>query len=149
MNPIYQVAIAQVARIEALHESTGRHLIRTETIKEAVRERIDIGGVNEESDYLIDVGIGQVVQSVLYSKGYRSVQTGYFVNLDKCENPFYLTNLLNNAEVEEKAKIGIKQRIDAIRHTYCDGQYRFDANGDLIQPLTEEEFNEMLRRDAI
>ena len=149
MNNVWRVAIKQIEIAEQLMEGQGKHLIRTDSIRERIKDRMNLAGVDDDSDYLVDVGIGQVIQSVLYSRDYRSVQTGYFVNLAKCDNPTYLNRLLANAETAEDAKTRIRMRIKELREQACDQQYRFDINGNIIKPMTPEEFDRMLEEDAI
>lgn len=149
MNNVWRLVINQVEIAEQTMEGQGKHLIRTDRIKQRVKDRLGVAGVDDDSDYLVDVGIQQVIQSVLYSRDYRSVKTGFFVNLAKCDNPTYLNKLLTNAETAEDAKTRIRMRIKELRAQALDQQFRFDINGNIITPMTPEEFDKMLEEDAI
>ena len=67
----------------------GKHLLRTDTIFRLVTSHIDLTDELPEREELMSIGIKQVIQSRLYAHGYFSIQTGYFVNVEQCENLYY------------------------------------------------------------
>lgn len=142
-----------ISDIEVALESKGKHIIKTKTIRERTLGCVEIKGVNDDSDYLADVGLGQVIQSQLYTKGYRSVRNGFFVNLDRCEDIEYLQKLLENADTTANDKIMIRNRIKSLRDKKLSGQIEFDIIGNVVNglniPMNESEFMERLEGDSL
>lgn len=153
MKNISFVVDFSIGSIESEMESGGKHVIKTETIKNRVLSRVEIGGINDDSDYLTDVGLAQIIQQRLYYRGYRSVRTGKFVNLDRCEDIDYLQQMLENADISAQEKICVAKRIKKIRDEKLSGQIEFTIDGSILSglhvPLSEEEFIEKLEKDAI
>lgn len=139
--------------IEAELMTTGRHVIRTATIKTRAQGYHPSGYRTSDDDinYLADNGMAQVIQSRLFSRGYRSIRTGLFINIDTCTNIEYLRIILNNAEqtAEEKAKVAARLKI------LLDGQSGMKFDPETMDFLgwqekpTEESFVADLEADAI
>ena len=95
--------------------------------------------------------MAQVIQSRLFSRGYRSIRTGLFINIDTCTNIEYLRIILNNAEqtAEDKAKVAARLK------TLLDGQSGMKFDPETMDFLgwqekpTEESFMMDLEADAI
>lgn len=64
--------------------------------------------------YLAEVGIQQVIQSVLNSNGFYSVANGFFVSLHECKNLVRLKIMLKNASRREESAEGTKDTMEAI-----------------------------------
>ena len=153
MKNISFVVDFSIGSIESEMEASGKHVIKTETIKSRVLSRVEIGGINDDSDYLTDVGLAQIIQQRLYNRGYRSVRTGKFVNLDRCEDIDYLQQMLDNANISTQEKICVAKSIKQTRDDKLTGQIEFTIDGSILSglhvPLSEEEFIEKLEKDAI
>jgi hypothetical protein len=150
VNKIWNVVIERFNACESMLEDTGKHLISTKTIREQTLARLDLGGINEESEYLIDIGLTQVIQGVLFYHGYRSVGRGYFINLEKCNDPVYLQRLYNRAETSAEAKEAIRIKIEVLKVKYTNPQLVFGGiECKIREPMTEAEFEEMIREDAV
>lgn len=138
-----------INELERQIAETGKHVIKTESIKDLVNPRIIISGANDDSTYLAEIGFGQVIQSRLYEHGYRSLGKGYFVNLNSCRDVHYLMMLYDNADTSVADKVRIRKLI----REQCDGQgvYIFDG----VEPIgtrfnmTEEEFYDQVKADAV
>ena len=140
--------------LESEIEIYEKHGIKTETIKQRVdaSDYFEIDCNNDDSDYLAHVGLGQVIQKCLQNKGYRSVDTGIFVNYEKCNNIHYLNQLLTNAETTTAEKQEIENKIRRLKQEQL-AQISMVFNGSDLQgyeiPLPREQLREMLEKDSI
>lgn len=131
--------------------STGKHLIKTETILKRVKGHINLADESQEREELLLIGIKQVIQSRLYCHGYFSIGKGYFVNVDRCQNTWYLEQIIDSKEdvLDQKAKA--KKRLEEL--IGMNGQMYIDldeAGNDIYKTTkTEREVIEDLEADAI
>lgn len=136
----------EITYLEIEMDDARKHLISTETLRNRAIPHFDIATDSETADYFVDVGIGQVMQSRLHARGYRSVRRGYFVNLDRCDSLEYLTALLGNSELDIESREKVMKKIKEKR----DGQTSIDfATGTIHVPMTEEEFMREIEADAV
>lgn len=139
--------------LEAKMAQEDKHIIKTDTIKRIALGEVVISGNNEDTEWLASVGFGQVIQSRLQKRGYRSVRKGRFVCLNNCEDVEYLHQLLQAADISVEEKDDIRNKIRKIRDAKLSGQIRFDFDGNIISglfiPLSEEELMEKLEADAV
>ena len=126
---------------------SGKHVIRTETLKNRIRPHVEITTDDANEKYLMEGGLAQTVQSVLWQDGWRSVKDGYFVSLEECENLVRLKQMLRNANTRkdqaEKAYENVKSvecRQLVIAGIECD---------ELIEEPSEEDLIAELEADAI
>lgn len=100
-----------------------KYAVKTDTIRNRIllHSEIDTGDANTR--YLAEVGIQQVIQSVLNSNGFYSVANGFFVSLNECENIALLKIMLKNANRREESATGTKDKVETImfRQTKFDG----------------------------
>ena len=139
-----------IENIELQMHEEKKHLIDTRTLKEFVLCHVDIFDKDHDKNWLISIGLGQVIQSRLYYAGYRSVEIGYFVKLSTCTDIPYLSRLLKNQDVAINEKQLIRSRIK----DQLDGQGRivFDDNGEPTGTdfnMTQEEFMEKVVADSV
>lgn len=92
-----------------------KHLLKTDTIIQSVGMHIDLTDDLPEREELLTIGIKQVIQSRLYAHGYFSIQTGYFVNIDQCENLTYLQSIIDNKDNTIDMKVKARNRIKEIK----------------------------------
>ena len=97
-----------------------KHLLKTDTIIRLVAFHIDLSDELPEREELLAIGIKQVIQGRLYAHGYFSIQTGYFVNIEQCENLFYLQNIIDNKDSTIESKVKARNRIKVLKG--LDGQ---------------------------
>lgn len=97
-----------------------KHLLKTDTIIRLVALHIDLSDELPEREELLSIGIKQVIQGRLYAHGYFSIQTGYFVNIEQCENLFYLQNIIDNKDSTIESKVKARNRIKVLKG--LDGQ---------------------------
>lgn len=97
-----------------------KHLLKTDTIIRLVAFHIDLSDELPEREELLVIGIKQVIQGRLYAHGYFSIQTGYFVNIEQCENLFYLQNIIDNKDSTIESKVKARNRIKVLKG--LDGQ---------------------------
>ena len=97
-----------------------KHLLKTDTIIRLVALHIDLSDELPEREELLAIGIKQVIQGRLYAHGYFSIQTGYFVNIEQCENLFYLQNIIDNKDSTIESKVKARNRIKVLKG--LDGQ---------------------------
>ena len=126
-----------------------RHVISTETLKLMSKRHLNISTDTDDAKYCVKVGFNHLVCQRLYARGYRSLRDGYFVNLDTCYDIDYLKKLLENSDATLQEKASVNQRIREIRNTRCDCQYEFDENMNIVETLTEEQFIEKIKEDAV
>ena len=152
MKNITKIVKDAISEIEFEMTRDKKHAIRTDTIKQRCNMKFPIEGEDDFS-YLATVGLAQVIQGQLYERGYRSVRVGMFVNFDSCNDPHYLAAMLDNAELLEDEKIGKRRDLIEAFKKKKDPQisFYFDADGipHLKVPMTEEEFLEKLKADAV
>ncbi len=152
MNRVSEIVDIEITLIEEEMQRLGRHVIRTETVRERALRHIYFDGENEETKYCTRIGFGQVIQSRLQTRGYRSIREGRFVNAAKCDSIPYLTELLRHAKLTADEKAAVAKRISVLRHTKMTGQEVFDTSGldlEIIIPPNEKEFTEMVEADAV
>ena len=150
---IPELARSVVRNIESeLDVREDKHGIKTETVKNRILTHFQIDCNDESSQYLAEVGLGQVIQKALQERGYRSVRRGCFINPEDCENIAYLQIICENADREASSKLDVsarmrilKERRDPQIDMMFDGA-DFDKFSD---PITEEEFLEKLMEDCI
>lgn len=121
-------------------------------VREGIRDPLTIWETpsgNDETKRLADIGLGQVIQQRLYNAGYRSIRLSLFVNLDRCVDIEYLSELLRSADIAVEEKEKVRTRIRELRNSRLDGQLRFDEDLQVIVPINEDEFMEWLLADAI
>ena len=104
----------ELKALETKMLSDDKHLISTYTLRKRIEDQFDLSDESRDREYLMAIGLGQIIQSRLYANGYRSVRMGYFVNLDKCENVPYLYALLQNEDILVKEKAAVKKKIARI-----------------------------------
>lgn len=91
--------------------STGKHIIKTETLKANIMAHITLHTKDENELYLIDVGIVQVAQSVLWADGWRSVADGYFASLHDCKDLVQLKLMLKNSDRRVESAVRINGEV--------------------------------------
>ena len=128
-----------------------KHLIKTDTILMMCGERIDLSDDSNEREELLEIGMRQVIQSRLFSHNYFSVQFGYFVNIDNCENLGYLNMILKSKDATIERKIAVRNRIKELKSLNGQMQFLPDENQTLtvIETKTKEEIIADLEADAI
>lgn len=92
-----------------------KHLIKTETIMNRLRNSIDMTDDNPEREELLEAGAKQLIQGRLYALGYFSITTGYFVNLSECENLRYLEMLFHSKDSTIETKTAARNRMKALK----------------------------------
>ncbi|MBP3773195.1 MAG: hypothetical protein J6I53_10985 [Treponema sp.] len=137
--------------LEDLLKAEGRHLLKTDTIFDHCSAYIDLTDTLPERERLLERGMRQTMQTRLYARHYFSVATGYFVNVDTCDNLGYLNLIINGKDDVIEGKIAARNRIKELKE--LDGQMVFvpDENGVLtpIETKTHDELIEDLEADAI
>ena len=150
---ITALADLELKTLETKMLSEDKHLISTRTLRDRIERQVDLSDENRDREYLMTIGLGQVMQSRLYVNGYRSVRTGYFVNLDKCDNVPYLYALLQNEDLQIAEKTVVKKKIEALMKKKRDPQCSLIFDGSEIvgisNPPTEDEVIEMVEQDAV
>ena len=148
MKNISAIIDREITIIESEMLRYGRHAIKTETLKNRVLNHISLESDDEDEQWLKEVGFGQAIQMRLHARGYRSVQIGYFVNLDRCDSIPYLVQMLHNQDADVRDRSAIAAIIkDALKN--YDAQVTFDSDGKIYVPITRDELNEMLEADAV
>lgn len=153
MKNVSRVVDDAITLIETKMTVYGKHIIKTDVIQYIALSHVKISALNDDTEYLANVGFGQIIQSRLYERGYRSVRKGRFVNLDRCDDIDYLKELLHSSDQNVKDKEKVRARIKELRDHVLSGQISFDIDGNVIKgmsiPLTEDELNEKLEADAV
>lgn len=128
-----------------------KHVLKTETIRYRVLLHIDTQTGDEWKDDFIRIGLQQVIQSRLYVRGYRSIQTGYFVKVSTCQNIAYLKIASENADDNAKTKAGIAGMIKALLNSLAQIEMKFNGVNfdDYIIPETSETLMEEIEADAL
>jgi len=123
-----------------------KHVIRTETMKNRILGHSDIVTSDTNTRYLAEIGIQQVIQSVLNSNGFYSVANGFFVSLNECKNLVRLKIMLRNANRREESAEGTKDTMEAItfRQLKMEG-----LELELVEEPAFDELIEDLEADAI
>lgn len=128
-----------------------KHLLKTNTLLNAISGHIDLTDELAEREELLLIGIKQVLQSRLYAHGYFSINTGYFVNLAECTNLAYIKCLLDSKDSTLEVKRVARNRIKELKG--LDGQLEFipDDNNclDITENKTKEELLEDMEADAV
>lgn len=154
MKPISAKIDSVITTLEAVMLSTDKHVIKADSIKQRVLNSTIIVGVNDDSTYLAGVGLSKMIQSRLWERGYRCVQSGMFVNIDNCDDIDYLNQIVENAETNEETRARAKDRVKALRDA-CEqlAQTSFILDGNkyigIKVPPTPEELLEKLEADAV
>ena len=91
-----------------------KHVIRTDTMKTRILLHSEINAGDANTRYLAELGIQQVVQSVLNSNGFYSVTNGFFVSLNECKNLVRLKIMLKNASRREESAEWTKDKMESI-----------------------------------
>lgn len=142
-------AIINLLESQMMHE--GKHLLKTDTIIRRVATRIDLSDELPVMEELLTIGIKQVIQGRLYAHGYFSIQTGYFVNIEQCENLFYLQKIIDNKDGTIESKVEARNRIKELKG--LNGQMVFvpDETNVLFaqETKTTEELQADIEADAI
>jgi hypothetical protein len=137
--------------LEGMLEREEKHLIKTDTIFNMCSHHIDLQDDSREREELLEIGMRQVIQSRLYAHNYFSVQMGYFVNVDKCENLWYLKMIIDGKDTVISGKVAARNRIKELKA--LDGELIMipDENGVMIvtETKTKEEIMADLEADAI
>lgn len=140
-----------ILTLESIAKIKGKHLLKTDTICRMIGSQIDLTDDIPERRELLDIGIRQVIQSRLYAHNYYSVETGYFVNIDNCENLSYLKMIIDNKD--EGIKVHVKARNRILEIKGLNGQACFvpDEHNELkiVYSQTKEELIEDLETDAV
>lgn len=140
-----------IDNLEQRLSRTGRHLLKTETIYAHCSVYIDLTDAAPERERLLEGGMRQVIQRRLYSRNYFSVDTGFFVNVDTCDNLGYLNLIINGKDGIIEGKIAARNRLKELKE--LDGQMVFvpDENNILtpIETKTKDELVADLEADAI
>lgn len=140
-----------ILTLESIAKLKGRHLLKTDTIYYMAGSRIDITDPLPERRELLEIGIRQVIQSRLYAHNYYSVETGYFVNIDNCENLSYLKMIIDNKDEGIKAHVEARNRILKIKGLNGQGCFVPDEHNELkvVYSQTREELIDDLEADAV
>lgn len=139
--------------IEAEMKMAKKHLIKTETIMNRLRNSIDMTDDNPEREELLEAGAKQLIQGRLYALGYFSITTGYFVNLSECENLRYLKMLFNSKDSTLETKTAARNRMKALKG--LNGQIVMVPDPwnpellNMMETQTEEEIIRDVEADAI
>ena len=132
-----------------------KHLIKTDTIFRMCQAHFNLDDDIGYRKEFLDIGAKQAIQSRLYAHGYFSVQTGYFVKLDECNNIGYLNLMLKGKDniIEDKvdARNEVRKRLNEV--AALNGQMIFvsDESGVLtpIETKTKDEIVADLEADAV
>ena len=101
--------------LEDMLEREEKHLTKTDTIFNMCSHHIDRQDDSREREELLEIGMRQVIQSRLYAHNYFSVQMGYFVNVDKCENLWYLKMIIDGKDTVISGKVAARNRIKELK----------------------------------
>ena len=104
-----------IGGLEAEAKRTRKHLIKTETILSRLRRHIDLSDDDPSREELLEIGAKQTIQSRLYSLGYFSIMTGFFVKLIECDNLTYLSMMLKNKDNTIEKKVIVRNRIKELK----------------------------------
>ncbi len=149
MKKNYSVIVdTEIELLETEAEKNGQHGIKTETLKNRVSKHINIESEDEDREWLLGVGFGQLIQMRLHAHGYRSVLSGYFVKLNDCTNIPYLVQMLRNQDIDVRERSAIVSNIKDMLKNY-DPQISFDRDGNYNVPIPKDELMEMLDADCI
>ena len=111
MQNITDIARVELDLIKERLADTGKHIIKTETLKSNIMAHVPLNTEDENELYLIDVGIVQVAQSVLWADGWRSVADGYFASLHDCKNLVQLKLMLKNSDRRVESAVRINGEV--------------------------------------
>ncbi len=119
---------------------TGKEVIKTSTLKNRVLAHSEISTKDANTLYLASVGLTQVIQSVLWADGWRSVLgNGYFAAPSICKHGTWLKEMLKNAENRAKnfeaACDGVRQLAMAFDGAELDGMYEEPSIEDIVADL--------------
>lgn len=146
-----EVVDGAILILEERLKAEGKHLIKTETLFSMCSSEIDITDNTAERAELLEIGMRQLMQSRLYSFGYFSVSTGYFVSIAECDNLEYLNMIINSKDDVIEKKVKARNRLKELKA--LDGQMQFvpDESGilNMIETRTREEIEADLEADAI
>jgi len=140
-----------ILTLEERLKQTGRHLMKTDTILRMCADDIDLTDDMAEREELLEIGMRQVIQSRLYTHGYFSVQTGYFVNIAECENLWYLGMLIENKDGTIRSKIDARNRIKELKEMAGTIVMVPDEHNEMFIHVykTKEEIIDDLEADAV
>jgi hypothetical protein len=150
LRDIVKIIDDRISTLEFVMKSAGKHVIKTSSIWKAIPADIQFAMADDtDLSYCVKSGCGQVIQSRLQNRGYKSLGDGFFVNLNDCFNVEYLKRLFDNSEMSLKEK---KEALSRVRRQ-CDGQgeFIFDGNSFIGYEFnkTQEEFIDCLEADAV
>lgn len=142
-------AVIDSMELEAAEKD--KHVLKTETIWNRTLLHIDTETGDEWKDDFIRLGLQQVIQSRLYVRGYRSIQTGYFVKVSTCQNIGYLKIASENADGNAKIKAGIAGMIRELLNSLAQIEMKFAGADfeDYIIPETSETLMEEIEADSV
>ena len=150
MKNVSFVINKMISALEEQMRMEKKHIISTESIQQMALRHIDLTAETEDGEYCAMFGFKQLICQKLYEKNYRSVREGHYVNLDRCEDLDYLFALAQNADIAAEEKADVSKKIEYIKKTRGTGQLRYNLEtGELIDPLTEEEFAAKIAEDAV
>lgn len=151
-----QIIENELSALRFRMKELGRHGVKTSTLKDwCVRTgRIDLEDEDMERKHIIDLGFQQAMQSVLHQHGFRSVKTGYFTNLEECNDIEWLRRILQNDVNDVTSRKFVLDHIRRIVKERCNGQYEIDVDEDgnivgYTAQMTEDEFLEELELDCV
>lgn len=127
---ITQIARYELDLLKQEMASKGKEVIKTSTLKNRILAHNEIRATDTNTVYLASIGLTQVVQSVLWADGWRSVLgNGYFASPSICKHSTWLMEMLKSAESRA-------QRFEAA----CEGvrQYAMVFDGTEPEGLAEE-----------
>ena len=140
--------------VESQLDGEIKFAIKTETVKTMVKSIVPIRHKNPHFEYLMEVGLSQVIEQRLYQRGYRSICKGLFINLEKCNDPYEVFRLLKHEAKRADGVNGMYDQMLKKLKELCDGTSRIIFN-EKNEPIgiafapTEEEFMAKLEAGAI
>lgn len=140
-----------IATIEEQMHTEKKHLMKTNTVFSRCSIHIDLTDDSPEREELLEIGMKQVIQSRLYSYGYFSVTTGYFVNIAECDNLWYLKLIIDGKDTTIESKVEARNRIKELKGLAGQMQFVPDEDGVLAwhETKTTEDLIDDLEADAV
>lgn len=137
--------------LEEKLKTTGRHLIKTDTVFDYCSDRIDLTDEDPTRERLLEKGMRQTMQTRLYGRNYFSVATGYFVNVDTCENIWYLKMIINRKDDTILDKTVVRNKLAELKGLNGDLRMVWDGvdYAGVEETKTWDEIIEDLEADAI
>ena len=140
-----------IRALEGKMQRENKHLIKTETIFDMWRQTRWINDDDPENLRLFECGMRQAMQSRLYENRYFSVDTGYFVNLDQCQNIGYLELIIRNKDTDIEKKVIVRNKIKELKGLSGQMVLVPDENNEmfLTETMTEDGLLASLEADAV